>query len=78
MGNFVLIRIFIFSIFRYEVESVLGAFNKLTYELTIKNVKKSDFGKYECLVKNQEGSGSKIIELIGMYSCEHIHCNFFK
>ena len=53
--------------YRYEVKAVRGAFNRMTYELIIEEVKESDFGVYSCRVKNSEGESFKDIELRSKY-----------
>lgn len=55
--------IYIFSI---KVRHVVGAFDKVTFEMILSPVKDSDFGTYKCQVKNAEGTSFDTIELKSM------------
>lgn len=48
---------------RYMVNWIEGAFNRLTYELVILDVKSTDFGQYTCRVKNDKGTGTAKVTL---------------
>ena len=50
------------------VETVVqGAFGRLTYELTIFNVREEDYGVYSCNARNNIGAGDPVdIELYGL------------
>ena len=45
-----------------------GAYGKITLELTIYEVVRSDFGKYECRIYNSFGMGFAIVQLVGKYT----------
>jgi neurotrimin len=47
----------------YEVRFIEGAFGRLTYELIIYSVQDSNFGNYDCRIKNTVGSSSQRILL---------------
>jgi len=51
------------SIGRYEIKVIEGAFNRLQYELIISGVEANDFGSYQCMITNTEGSGSAVVQL---------------
>lgn len=48
---------------RTLVQKYIGAFQRVTFELTITNVKDTDFGRYECRVKTDKGISSGVIQL---------------
>lgn len=55
--------------YRYMVNWIEGAFNRLTYELVILDVKSTDFGQYTCRVKNDKGTGTAKVTLQSKLCC---------
>ncbi len=52
---------------RFKVQTIEGAFSRLTYELIINGVRDEDYGTYQCIVRNQEGTTTRSIQLIREY-----------
>lgn len=48
---------------RFEIRSIQGAFNQLTYEMIISNLQPDDYGIYQCRIKNSLGSSTSTILL---------------
>ena len=59
---------FVIFLYRYKVQAIEGAFNRLTYELIINGVEDGDYGNYKCQIKNDQGTTTRTIQLIRKYS----------